>query len=526
MGIPYYFSYLIKTHTSIVHKLKEIKEVDNLYLDSNSIIYDSIDFKLFENKYQFENYIILNVIMKIEKLIKLINPKKNVFITFDGVPPIAKLNQQKNRRYKSWFVNNILNKEVLWDTSAITPGTLFMNKLNDTLENHFSKKKYNFHLLISLSNKPGEGEHKIFKYIRNNDHILDKTIIYGMDADLIMLGLNHLKYCKQIYLFRETPHFINSLNSDMNHEENYLLNINNLGKEIFKELNNKNTIVDDNTNILPKITDYVFICFLLGNDFLPHFPALNIRHNGFTILLELYKKLFGNNDKTIIDKNKIIMENLKLFIKELALNENKFIKEQYNIREKIEKKNYPVNSDEEKEASLNNTPSWERNIEKFINPYENEWEFRYYYALFEKNIDTDKNAIPTICNNYLQTLLWTYNYYTNDCNNWSFKYNYHYPPLLIDLFKHMPYFQSELVLEENYNIIHPHILLSYVLPKTSLHLLPENITNYLLTNYKNHFETNYEFAYSFCKYFWEGHVKFPNLDIEEFISKLNKIIVS
>ena len=90
----------------------------------------------------------------------------------------------------------------------------------------------------------------------------------------------------------------------------------------------------------------------------------------------------------------------------------------------------------------------------------------------------------------------------------------------------MPYFQSELILKENYNIIHPHILLSYVLPKTSFHLLPENISNYLLTNYNKHFETNYDFAYSFCKYFWEGHVKFPELDIEKFILNLNKLTVS
>ena len=40
---------------------------------------------------------------------------------------------------------------------------------------------------------PGEGEHKIFDYIRENKHINnEKTVIYGLDADLIMLTVNHL----------------------------------------------------------------------------------------------------------------------------------------------------------------------------------------------------------------------------------------------------------------------------------------------------------------------------------------------
>ena len=55
MGIPYYFSYLIQTHNKIINKLQNINNIDNLFLDSNSIIYDSINFDNFENKSQFEN---------------------------------------------------------------------------------------------------------------------------------------------------------------------------------------------------------------------------------------------------------------------------------------------------------------------------------------------------------------------------------------------------------------------------------------------------------------------------------------
>ena len=61
---------------------------------------------------------------------------------------------------------------------------------------------------------------------------------------------------------------------------------------------------------------------------MPHFPAINIRSNGFTILLELYKNLF-NNKKQLIKDGKIVWANFKLFIGKIAENEEMFLKEIY-----------------------------------------------------------------------------------------------------------------------------------------------------------------------------------------------------
>jgi len=526
MGIPYYFSYLIQTHNKIINKLQNINNIDNLFLDSNSIIYDSINFDNFENKSQFENFIIQNVINKLENIIKIINPKRNIYIAFDGIPPLAKLSQQKNRRYKSFYQATLFKKTILWDTSSITPGTNFMKNLDLSIYNYFKNKYNNLNIIISCSDIPGEGEHKLFNYLRNNKNNDYNTVIYGMDADLIMLCLNHLNLCKNIYLYRETPHFIKSLNNDLDPNENYLIHINILAEEIYKTITNNNSNNANNANndnFYHKIKDYIFICFLLGNDFMPHFPSLNIRLTGFTILLELYKELF--NDSNYISYNKQInYKNLKLYIKKLAENEENFIKEIYSIREKKSKKFYPENNDEEIEKKFIETPSWERNIEKFINPYEKEWEFRYYYSLFDINIDNNKDFISKLSHNYVQTLLWTYNYYNSDCTNWTHTYNYNYPPLLIDLYKAIPYFESEILLEKNENIIHSQLLLAYVLPKPSLNLLQPNIKEYLLKNYNNYYKENYKFQYAFCKYFWESHVIFPHLNFEEFSKNINKLI--
>ena len=74
MGIPYYFSYLIKNHGTIISKLDTLCSIDNLFIDSNSLIYDSLDFEKYENSSQFENFIIKKVLSKLEEIIKIIGP--------------------------------------------------------------------------------------------------------------------------------------------------------------------------------------------------------------------------------------------------------------------------------------------------------------------------------------------------------------------------------------------------------------------------------------------------------------------
>ena len=43
MGIPSYFSYIVKNHKRLLKKfIPKESEIHNLYIDSNSLIYDSL----------------------------------------------------------------------------------------------------------------------------------------------------------------------------------------------------------------------------------------------------------------------------------------------------------------------------------------------------------------------------------------------------------------------------------------------------------------------------------------------------
>ena len=150
MGIPAYFSYIVKNHEQLLRPLKKNPmNIDNFYLDCNSIIFDvirKINFnEITTNEEEQHTIIIHKIFASIDEYITLIKPTHNVLIAFDGVPPAAKLKQQRERRYKSSYqqkncqYTNITNeKTIVWNTTAITPGTTFMCRLDE-----MSKKYYN-----------------------------------------------------------------------------------------------------------------------------------------------------------------------------------------------------------------------------------------------------------------------------------------------------------------------------------------------------------------------------------------------
>ena len=81
-----------------------------------------------------------------------------------------------------------------------------MEKLGNELTKYYKKKSVykDLDVIVSTSKEVGEGEHKIFEYIREHIeyHKSTTTLIYGLDADLIMLCLNHLHVSENIFLYR------------------------------------------------------------------------------------------------------------------------------------------------------------------------------------------------------------------------------------------------------------------------------------------------------------------------------------
>lgn len=93
-----------------------------------------------------------------------INPTELLVITVDGLAPAAKIQQQRQRRYKS----SLIPQSDFFDSNAITPGTEFMRKLNDTIQRFILAYRSNLppKIRYSPSTGIGEGEHKIMDILR------------------------------------------------------------------------------------------------------------------------------------------------------------------------------------------------------------------------------------------------------------------------------------------------------------------------------------------------------------------------
>lgn len=453
MGVPKFCSWL-KHNQKIYniyfnYQIQPKEKYDYLFFDANSIIYEF--YNKLENKedLKLEDILINNTINYLDENINKIKAKVS-YIAFDGTPPFAKITQQRIRRFTSYYQNKLINENNNWPANChISPGTLFMQKLDKSINEYIKKSKNK--IIYSSYNNIGEGEHKIMQYIKkyckNN-----KIMIYGGDTDMIFLSLiQTLENNNYIYIYNH----INNIDNyyDINKIKNLLIKILKSYSSILSEIN---------------IYDFIIICFVIGNDFLHNIPFYDIYNideliNCYVHALEKF------NDNLLCYKEdnliKIDMYNLLQFIKELKNRELIMFKQD----EKLMSPNYTI---ELLKKNNNNKICTFDKVEKlrlkqkdynnfnFINLNDKSdyditdamitYKYNYYnYYLKTNNL----KIINNMCLSYYYGILWNVYYYFNcnlindlsaDCPNWEWCYKYYCSPFITDLLN---------LLEKKYNEI-------------------------------------------------------------------------
>ena len=503
MGIPVYFKTIIQEYSdTIIHKGKLNDTIDFLFLDLNCLIHPCCRGLIDENE------MIEKILSEIDKLIEYTNVTDLLYIAIDGIAPKAKMKQQRMRRYKKSYENKY-SVDKSWNTNNISPGTYFMNKLNNSLQIYSESVKIK--CIISDSNERGEGEHKILQYIKGN-HCNGKICIYGLDADLIQLSL--VSRINNIYLLRETTEY----NIEKTDEEYIYLNINSLKKHILNELHLNIILNEDQI-----IDDTIFLCMMFGNDFINHIPSINLRYNGYEYIFNTYKTLQDRYQGSfcLIDRelnNYLHLSFFNEFIQELSKNEDKYMNKIFNIR----KRQYNKIANEYKDDFTNF-----KNCLSELNHNENKkyqdhlsleeiYRIKHSMGFYKKDIEKMIENLPllysqnesiiyqglsynkNLCSDYLDSLLWCVHYYFNECIHWGWCTEYNTAPTCKHLSKYLSTINQFEIKQNNQEFTHEEQL-SFIFPNDShnLHEYKIKSKDYLL---KPHL--------SFNRYLWECHLDF------------------
>lgn len=304
MGVPQFFKWFtegqyaigLKDFDTVVEFKSVPTEINHLFIDFNAFIFDVFNRtnKLpqeLRSKYEnipheeLENITIDLLIKNLKDYVEQINPSDSVGIFADGVVPMAKINSKRHSVYWKPYTQN-MKKLVPLDEDDVLPvpeislfgkiiigiNSPFMRKL---FEKIFEKRVVIFgrrYFTLSGIEKPGEGEHKIASHIRASRFDPgNKIYIFSTDADMVFLSCLLTDYFIYISTRVETPPTV--------------IDIFKFRSKIFAAFVLRYGIEVEMERF---IKDFVFLCFFVGNDYLPHLPGYTVEFNGINILLSIY----------------------------------------------------------------------------------------------------------------------------------------------------------------------------------------------------------------------------------------------
>jgi hypothetical protein len=492
--------------------------IDNLMIDMNGLFHNSA-----QKIYQYGNFkppqrlmgrgnsqakqtggynkqlkVFEDVCNSIDNILKIVKPTKRLIMCVDGPAPISKQAQQRQRRFMSSLE---ADENRVFDPSNITPGTKFMEHLNKYIDWYIRKEKsnptsqwYNLEIIFSNSSVPGEGEHKLLSYVRKHGNKEESYCINGMDADLIMLALS--SHISNFYVLREE---MMDANFDF-----YIIDIGTVRISLSEIM--RWTHPENEYDMERAINDFVFLCFAVGNDFLPHIPGLEIIEGGIDMMFDVYKSVgseYGHITRISSEgKVKFCKKSLTAFMGTISQYEKGILENKLSHKDRY----FP-------NPLLDGCAKYtESKYELDIDMYREE-----YYKV---NLPEVKDE-ETLCHEYLEGMQWVLSYYTQGLPNWKWCFPYHYAPFANTIAKHVNSFKFKKY-EESFPTL-PFIQLLSVLPPKSSNLLPPPLDDLLKSKeMAKYCPTEFPIDMSGCKNTWEATVILPMIkytDVERLYFK-------
>lgn len=561
MGVPGFVSWLREHSKDIMIINKLPKNVKIFYIDGNCLIHPKcFEVLSYKNRIgNLEDVMFKRICKYIDYLLDYVKPEECYF-AIDGVAPVAKINQQRKRRFKSiddaqmkdeLKIKHKIELDTKWSNIVITPGTTFMENLHQHLLKYFKNKgiKYNY----SSYHIAGEGEHKILTDIKerlnkqnkqdrqDNQDDQDIYVIYGLDADLFFLAMASQK--NNIYLLREELHFtngkvikheINDIIEDVSEELKYV-SIDITKKcynEIIKNVITKKIGIDKFNKKYDYWNDFIFICYFLGNDFLPHFPSIDIHKTGLDMIIDCYTDiLIETGYQLIIVKDDVSINNIFLLrlLEYLGNCEDNYFREilpKYNYN-KSKRKCFFTDEYSKELWTIENMCFKVDDPIKLGYGDKKEWKFRYYEHYFGIS-ENQQEYIDKMSYSYLEGLIWVTKYYYNECPSWNWQYPYTHAPFISDIYEYFR--KSNLDVNKitftKSRPLDPYIQLLAVLPPSCVNMIPKKYAE-LVTDYKSPiydmFPLKVEIDMINKDMYWMCIPLLPYLDIDRILKAVENI---
>uniref|UniRef100_A0A4W3JRJ3 5'-3' exoribonuclease n=1 Tax=Callorhinchus milii TaxID=7868 RepID=A0A4W3JRJ3_CALMI len=610
-------------------------EFDNLYLDMNGIIHPCTHP---ENKAapKNEDEMMVAIFEYIDRLFNILRPRRLLYMAIDGVAPRAKMNQQRSRRFRASkegvellaektrmreeviSKGGFLSEEVIkerFDSNCITPGTEFMDNLARSLRYYVADRLNNdpgwknLTVILSDASVPGEGEHKIMDFIRRqraqpNHDPNTHHCLCGADADLIMLGLathepnftiireefkpnqprpcalcgqigHEIKECQGLPKDKQGQFDQFAGNSAGVEEQEFIfIRLTVLREYLERELTMAS--LPFTFDFERSVDDWVFMCFFVGNDFLPHLPSLEIREGAIDRLVGIYKNVVHKTGGYLTENGFVNLERVQLIMIAVGEAEDNIFKKRreddvgsvyfysvflkkYNLPSFIPGGQYspqalgqssgggrpqaiqnPRQTAFEMRASSQNSANSdgspvplgtkrknedsdeEQEPSDNIRLWEEGWKQRYYKNKFDVDA-TDAKFRRKVVEAYVEGLCWVLQYYYQGCASWKWFFPFHYAPFASDFtdIKELP-----TTFEKGTKPFKPLEQLMGVFPAASGNFLPETwryLMSYPNSSIIDFYPDDFALDLNGKKFAWQGVALLPFVDERRLRGALEKV---
>lgn len=576
-------------------------EFHTLYLDMNSIIHTcSHPEKRPAPKSDTER---LDAMFEyLDRIFAIVRPRKLVYFAVDGVAPRAKMNQQRSRRFKRVKESERTSAEMarlrveleergarlppvraLFDSNCITPGTEFMDMVNRSLH-FYVHHRLNYdpgwksiEVVLSDSTVPGEGEHKIMDFIRaqKGSKKYDSKLrhcLYGPDSDLIMLGLlthepnftiikedprfNHTKFCR---LCEQTGHEMPQCRGLPDNDEDIVsapdvpfvfVRIDILRDLLTRDLQVKNLPFPFDKERV--IDDWVLLCFLVGNDFLPHLPSLSISERAVERLMGVYRETLRQNKGYLTKKGYVALKRLEVILKELAKSEEHIFKQRHRnevmskartkeraeMKAEVDKEEGQAFSTDEVLADVKydellpprgvkraldiDSSDNEEDSDDEVRLWEGGWKDRYYVSKFD--VSPENVAFrQKLVREYVKGLCWVLRYYVQGCASWTWFFPHLYGPFASDFVD-----IDDVTMDFDYEAetFKPMEQLMSVLPASSSKYLPEPLAELMLdpnSPITDFYPVDFKIDLNGHKHEWQGVALLPFIEENRLLDAISVV---